>query len=190
MSKKVSLIIIAVILMLALVIPSSKVYAANKKVNEVNASQKNGKITVSGSVEDGMLAVAVQVLDSNGKLVKLETGAVNASNKYSLEIEVPEGTYTVKVADYEGGAFAEKTVTKATDSTEKEEDTTTKDDDNKTEDSAKETKTENEENKKGDNSNNPQTGDTIKNTFVVLGAAIVVLALTFKYGKKKRVRKH
>lgn len=172
MSKKVSFIIIAVILVLALVIPSNKVFAANKKVNEVNATQANGIITVSGTVEEGMLAVAVQVVDSSDKLVKLETGAVDSSNKYNLTIEVPEGTYKVKVADYEGGDVVEKIVT-AEDPENNE----------LSENKTPEIQKENE-------SNNPQTGDMIRNTVITLFIAIIVLAVTFKFRKIKSVRKH
>ena len=192
MSKKVSLIVISVILMLALVIPSSKVYAANKKVNEVNASQANGKITVSGTVEDGMLAVAVQIVDSNGKLVTLETGEVDKDNKYNLVIEVPEGTYTVKVADYEGGAVVEKEVTteKKTEETTKEDEKTSEEKtEEKTEDTSTEAKTE-ESKATGAKDETPQTGDTIRNTFIALAVAILALTVTFKFKKNKVTRKH
>ena len=83
MSKRISLIILAVILVITMVIPSTKVYAANKKVNTVEAVYESGKLTVSGSVEEGMLAVAVQVLDSDNNLVILETGSVDSNNKYN-----------------------------------------------------------------------------------------------------------
>ncbi|MCR5146635.1 MAG: LPXTG cell wall anchor domain-containing protein [Clostridia bacterium] len=189
MSKKVSFIIIAVILVLALVIPSNKVFAANKKVNEVNAVQNAGKITVSGTVENGMLAVAIQVVDSNGKLVTLETGDVDVNNKFNLVIEVPEGTYIVKVADYEGGEVVEKTVPKTEEKTTEE----TKADD-KTTDTTKEneakTETKTEGAKKTDETTSPQTGDTIRNIIITLIAAIIVLALTFKFKKNKCLRKH
>ena len=179
MSKKVSLIVIAVILMLALVIPSSKVYAANKKVNEINAVQANGKITVSGTVEDGMLAVAVQIVDSDDKLVTLETGDVDASNKYKLVIEVPEGTYTVKVADYEGGAIVEKEVT----SEEEKEDSTKDDEKNEEEDTSK---TEDSDKKVNNESSSPQTGDTIYVICGVLALAILGIGVTVFISKKNK----
>lgn len=192
MSKKVSLIVISVILMLALVIPSSKVYAANKKVNEVNAVQANGKITVSGTVEDGMLAVAVQIVDSDGKLVTLETGEVDASNKYNLAIEVQEGTYTVKVADYEGGAVVEKEVTTEDEKKDDTKEDTTKEDEKATEEKT-ETKTEDTteaKTTKTEKDETPQTGDTIRNVFIALAVAILALTVTFKFRRNKVVRKH
>lgn len=193
MSKKISLVVIAVILMLALIIPSSKVYAANKKVNEVNAEQANGKITVSGTVEDGMLAVAVQVLDKDGKFVTLETGAVDANNKYSLLIEVPEGTYTVKVADYEGGTAVEKVVTAEKKDNEEEpaKDEEKEDKGTDKEESKEDTKVEEATpDKTEEKVQTPQTGDMIRNAFIVLGAAILVLTVTFKFRKNKVTRKH
>ena len=109
MSKRISLIILAVIIMLVMVIPSNKVFAAgNKKVTSVNVSYENGKLTVSGEVEAGMLAVAVQVYDQNDQFVKLETGAVDSSNKYEVIFILPEGIYTVKVADFDGGEVVTK----------------------------------------------------------------------------------
>ena len=103
MSKKISLIILAVVLVLAIVIPSSKVYAANKEILTSEVIEENGVITVSGYVENGMLAVAVQVFDKDNNLVALETGEVKTNNTFKVEIELPTGDYIVKIADYDGG---------------------------------------------------------------------------------------
>ena len=104
MSKKLSLILLTVILILAMVIPSSMVYAAEeKKVLTAEAHPENGQITVEGTVEEGMLAVAVQVCDKDEHFLFLRTGEVTSENKYKLVIEVEEGNYVLKVADFNGG---------------------------------------------------------------------------------------
>ena len=104
MSKKISLLVLAVVLILAMVIPSSMVYAAEgKKVLTAEAVQEDGIITVTGTVEDGMLAVAVQLCDKDGNTIKVVTGGVDNDNKYEVEIEAELGNYIIKVADYDGG---------------------------------------------------------------------------------------
>ena len=104
MSKRISLIVLAVVLVLAMVIPSSTVFAAGSyKVKTAEATYASGKLTVTGEVDAGMLAVAVSVYDKDGNFVKLETGAVDSTNKYKVEFTLAEAPYTIKVADFDGG---------------------------------------------------------------------------------------
>ncbi len=179
MSKKISLVILALALVLALVIPSNTVYAANKKVKSADVVQSNGTLTVSGEVEEGMLAVAVQVLDSNGNLITLRTGAVDSDNKYKVEIAIAEGDYTIKVADYDGGAVYKDGETED-DATENNTNTSDSDD------SSSVTVTTNNE------KDNPKTGDNILRVVTVLAIAVLGVFITTKFNKKKniRARKH
>jgi hypothetical protein len=177
MSKKICLIVLALTLALVMVIPSSRVYAANKKVNSLNVTQANGVLTVSGEVEDGMLAVAVQVLDSNQNLLEFRTGEVDSDNKYKVQIDLPEAEYIVKVADYDGGdVMAYGLPEEGT--TETSTDTPS---DNTEEETANGVKNE---------ADNPTTGDNIRRVVSVLGIAVVGVLITTKFNRKRRVRKH
>ena len=110
MKKRIYLIIFIIALLIAIIIPANKVYALDKEIYYLNAIEENGKITVTGYAEDGCLAVAIQVLDEDDNLVTLETVAVDEYNEYNAEIELPEGTYIVKVADYDGGETVSQVV--------------------------------------------------------------------------------
>lgn len=76
----------------------------------LNLENNNNKITVSGTTEEGVLAVAVFVYSSD-ELVDMETCSSSDSN-YSCELKKAfiSGTYTVKVADYNGGDYISKDV--------------------------------------------------------------------------------
>ena len=172
MCKKIVLVVIALALIIVMGSPSKRVFAANKEIKTVDAIQENGKLIVSGEVEEGMLAVAVQVLDQNNNLVKLETGAVDSNNKYKVEITVPEGKYIIKVADYDGGNTITKNIPEETQKTDS--------------DSKEETKTTNNEEIKADN---PKTGDNIIIAVSVLIIACVGVLLTIKLNKKHKAKK-
>lgn len=79
-------------------------------ISTLNLTNNNNKITVSGTTEDGVLAVAVFVY-SGDELVDMETCSNNSDN-YSCELqkEFASGTYIVKVADYNGGDYISKDI--------------------------------------------------------------------------------
>ena len=80
--------------------------AQAKEIKTMTASEGNGKVSVSGIAEAGTLAVAVMIYDESGKdLVAFETVSVSDEDFYFADIEVAEGKYLVKVADYDGGDF-------------------------------------------------------------------------------------
>ncbi|MDD6193624.1 MAG: hypothetical protein PUB19_01850 [Lachnospiraceae bacterium] len=90
------------------------VNAQAKTISSVSAVNSNGKITVSGTAEEGTLACAVFVYDSTGStLLDMETCEVNADNsfRYQMSKTYDKGTYVVKVADYDGGSYKSTTVT-------------------------------------------------------------------------------
>lgn len=103
-------LIFALTLLLAFIlIPKQTTWAApGTEVETVAASGTNGSMTVSGSSQDGVYAVAILVYDSTDTLVAMTTCAAS-NNVYSTTISVPNGTYTVKAANYDGGAYATTT---------------------------------------------------------------------------------
>lgn len=86
------------------------------EVLTVNASQANGKISITGTTDPAMLAVSFTVYDKTGttQLVNRSTSVDNGS--FSYEIEIEEGEYQICVADFNGGDC--KTVTVTTSSEE------------------------------------------------------------------------
>lgn len=85
-----------------------------KNITSLNATAANGKITVSGTAEAGTLACAVLVYDeTETNLLSMETCGVTADNTYSytLGMKFANGTYVVKVADYDGGSYTTTKVT-------------------------------------------------------------------------------
>ena len=106
--KALSVFSLSLVLLLAMTITASA-----KEIISVSAEAKDYKITVSGKTEAGTLACAVFVYDKTGEnMLDMETCAVNADNtfKYELSKKYEKGTYTIKVADYDGGAYKTTTV--------------------------------------------------------------------------------
>lgn len=91
--------------------------AANAKVTSFSATASDKTITVSGEAEEAMVACAITVYDSTGEqLLSMKTTAVDDSNKFSDTITVDaDGTYVVRVADYEGGSYEQTSVVVQTD---------------------------------------------------------------------------
>ena len=109
--KKVIACIVTVLALAAVIVPAT---TRAKDIKTVNASEANGKISVSGTAEAGTLAVAVMVYDENGsELLAMETASVSDESLYYAEVELTEGTYQVKVADYDGGDYKTATVSPA-----------------------------------------------------------------------------
>lgn len=81
-----------------------------KSISTLDVTDSNNKLTVSGTTENGVLAVAVMVY-SGEDLSHMETCSCN-NNKYSCELSktFAAGNYIVKVADYDGGDYITKNV--------------------------------------------------------------------------------
>ena len=110
--KKVIAGFVATLALAAMIVPAT---TRAKDIKTVNASEANGKITISGTAEAGTLAVAIMVYDKAGsELMAMETAAVSNENLYYSEITLAEDTYLIKVADYDGGNYQVKTVSPAT----------------------------------------------------------------------------
>ena len=176
--NKIIKMVFAIIIALMILIP--KVQA--KTINTLNATQSNGKINVSGTTEDGVLAVAILVYDSTGSnLITMQTTSVESDNTYSDSITIASGTYVVKVADYDGGEYITKKVTEETKKDEKPDANTI------TDNTITNTDTTVENTTTDTNKTNPKTGDNI-----ILFAIIFIIALTGLVGtviiNKKRAK--
>lgn len=104
-------------LLLALVVVSGlfclPAAAVGSNISSVEASYSAGTVSVSGTTESGVLAVAVLIY-SGDTLLRLETtGVIDETFATAIAITLPAGTYTVKAADYEGGLLAETVFTVA-----------------------------------------------------------------------------
>lgn len=81
------------------------------EISTLNVAETSNEITVSGTTEDGILAIAV-VVYSGEDLIHMETCSVN-NKAYSCKLNktFANGSYRVKVADYDGGEYITKDVT-------------------------------------------------------------------------------
>lgn len=104
--KKFSKYFLVIILSL-FIIPIVSVNAATLDVKTINASITDNKISVDGTVDNGVLAVAILVYEEDGTtLVKMQTTSVDSNDKYSDTIQVTAGKkYIVKAANYDGGTY-------------------------------------------------------------------------------------
>ena len=118
--KKLSQYILSIMLSL-FIIPFGNVHAESLDVQTINASITDNKISVDGTVDNGVLAVAIMVYEENGTtLVKMETTSVDSNDKYSDTIVVTAGKkYIVKAANYNGGTYVTTEVETPTPSTNK-----------------------------------------------------------------------
>jgi hypothetical protein len=103
--KKKIIVLTLVLLMLC----SMPVYTlAAETAGSITASYSSGMVTFSGTVPDGVKAVAVLLFDPNSSQIAMTTCAVTNAGTFSGSIRIRltnNGTYSVKAADYEGGAF-------------------------------------------------------------------------------------
>lgn len=215
--KNVKIILTTIFIVIITIILSSSVYAG--KVDSVNATENEGKITISGTVDSSVYAVAV-VVYSGSNLEYMETANVNADGTYSKELDkkFDYGTYEVRVADYNGGDYKTvsvevKKVSRITNNNTTENSTTdnatidnsTTDNvtmDNTTQNSVPEnvstdnTLTENNVTEYNtadskEKSNNPKTGDNIVIYVIIFAIAVIGLVISKKFIKsKKRISKH
>ena len=110
MKKIIRNILPALALALILIMPGDKTMAGT--IASIDASVKNGTVTVSGTADSGVLSVAIFVYDEAGEnMLQMKSVAVASDQKYSEDFKLSDGKYLVKAADYEGGKFAETTVT-------------------------------------------------------------------------------
>ena len=150
--KKLSLLLVLII---TLFIPFY-VNAEDLNVKTLEASYSDNAVTVKGTVDDGVLAVAIMIYDSDeSNVLKFETTNVNEDNTFEHKVVFEkEGTYVIKAANYDGGDY--KSVNLSISSNEKKE-----------------------------TPNNPKTIDNILIYLVVTILAVVGIFGTKIYFKKK-----
>ena len=103
---------LVLILIISLFLPFV-VKAKELNVKTLDASFNDNKLVVKGTVDDGVLAVAIMVYDSDEKeVIKFVTSDVDEDNSFEDNIDIAEdGTYVVKVANYDGGEYKSVNVT-------------------------------------------------------------------------------
>lgn len=157
--KKINRKIISILtLVMMLMIPVMNVSAAN--ISKLSTEVEDKKLTVYGTAEDGVVAAAILVYDEAGtNLLQMETVSVSDDHKFTNTFSIPNGTYTVKVADYDGGEFlSEKVTVKSVGVSIKDVDT------NKTAD--------------GEEKKSPKTSDTSMMIYIVLIAGLSICGIT------------
>lgn len=110
--------ILSLLIVLAIVIAPS-VFAGEIKTADANIDT-NGKITVKGTTESSVVAVAVSIHDADGNFIKVVTGSVKDDDTYEVTADMEAKKYILKVADYHGGNFIEKEVDPSTATTSDE----------------------------------------------------------------------
>ena len=168
----------ASLLLMALIACASVLTCFAGTVNALNTTVKDGAVLFNGTVDSETLAVSLMVYDQSGdNLVSIASAAVDGKNEYSIEMQLSNGTYVVKVADYNGGKFLEKTVTVGGESAKPEDKNDsskpTETTDNKTEDTDEIPKS-------------PQTGDNsnISLWICLLFVSVIGLSATAVLRKK------
>ena len=110
MRKIIRNILPALALALILIMPGDKTMAGT--IASIDVSVKDGTVTVSGTADSGVLSVVIFVYDEAGEnMLQMKSVAVASDQKYSEDFKLSDGKYLVKAADYDGGKFAETTVT-------------------------------------------------------------------------------
>jgi len=98
-----------VTLLLAVVLLTPVVKAAELNVKELTTKTDNGTIKYSGTTDEGVLAVSCSLFNSKNEEVDISSNQVN-NNKFEGAFTVTKGdTYTVKCANYEGGKIVTAT---------------------------------------------------------------------------------
>lgn len=198
--KKLNKYLLIIVLSLFIIpIVSVNVNAATLNVKTINASITNNKISVDGTVNNGVLAVAIMVYEEDGTtLVTMETTSVDSNDKYSDTIDVTAGKkYIVKAANYDGGTYVttevDGTVNDSNNNTNNENSNNSdKNTNNENSNNSNNNTTNTETSNKVDNTTNPKTGDNIilyGIMFTVALLGIIIMPIVNKR-KNKKVRKH
>lgn len=92
-----------VTLLLAVVLLTPVVKAAELNVKTLEIKNDNGTLKYTGTTDEGVLAVSCSLFNSKDEEVDISSNQVN-NNKFEGTFTVTKGdTYTVKCANYEGG---------------------------------------------------------------------------------------
>lgn len=191
--KKFSKYLLIIILSLFIIpIISVNVNATTLNVKTINASITNDKISVEGTVDNGVLAVAIMVYEEDGTtLVTMETTSVDSNDKYSDTIDVTAGKkYIVKAANYDGGTYVtaevDGTVNDSNNNTNNENSNNSDNNiNNENSNNSNNNTTNTETSNKVDNTTNPKTGDNIIIFSIIFVIALTGILVTFIINKKR-----
>lgn len=191
--KKLSKYLLIIILLLFIIpIVSVNVNAATLDVKTINASITDNKISVDGTVNNGVLAVAIMVYEEDGTtLVKMKTTSVDSNDKYSDTIDVTAGKkYIVKAANYDGGTYVtaevDGTVNDSNNNTNNENSNNSGNNtNNENSNNSNNNTTNTETSNKVDNTTNPKTGDNIIIFSIIFVIALTGILVTFIINKKR-----
>jgi len=90
-------------LLLAVVLLTPIVKAAELNVKTLEIKNDNGTLKYTGTTDEGVLAVSCSLFNSKDEEIDISSNAVS-NNKFEGTFTVTKGdTYTVKCANYEGG---------------------------------------------------------------------------------------
>ncbi len=106
--------ILAILLTLCLIIPAAvPVSAKNNLVTDISCTLTTSSAVVSGHTS--AKAVMVRIKDASNEVITLQSFAVDSNGDFSASLEnvsfTAGATYTISVADYEGGSWATTTAT-------------------------------------------------------------------------------
>ncbi|MCR5829823.1 MAG: leucine-rich repeat protein [Lachnospiraceae bacterium] len=110
MKKTLLTILLAICLILQTAIPAS---AKDKSVSISACTLTTTSAVVTGTTEAS--AIMVRIKDADNNIIALQSFAVSSDKSFSASLEgislTAGATYTVSVADYEGGSWATETIT-------------------------------------------------------------------------------
>lgn len=177
--KRILLSVLIIGLALTILFPLS---VSAKSIPTINVTNNNNKLTVSGTTENGVLAVAIMVYSGND-IYHMETCSSN-DNKFSCELSktFATGDYTVKVADYDGGNYVTKNVSIKDVTDDKDKDKDENNVNNITNNNIV-NDTNTTTNEVTQNTTNPVTGDNIVFIIALFIVALVGTAVTYKIRK-------
>ena len=108
MKKNIILFIAALIIA---IIPLSFVRAAEVKTLYIYQDVKD--IVIKGSTDENVMAVSIEIYNEDEtEFIKKLVVYVSDDYKYETRINIDNGTYTIKVADYDGGEYKESSFKK------------------------------------------------------------------------------
>lgn len=170
--KKISLFILTVLL----IIPFGVKAATNPAVKTLEANASGSTIDYSGTMEDGSYAVMCKLYDSSDEELDLLSSSVDNNKFEGSFTNVPNGTYNVSCANYEGGEIKTVSVTINNDAEDSNSD---------------ETITTTSSNASANvGTKNPKTGDNIMNYLIVLVISVIGLTINTICVKKEKLAKN
>ena len=105
--KNIVKIVVLSVFVFSLALIIQNVSAAN--ITKLEVDTDGELISIYGTTEKEVSAVSIGLYNETGtELINLRTVSVYDDNEYYCDIEVKEGKYMVKVADYEGGKYSIK----------------------------------------------------------------------------------